>query len=163
MKYRLINQKTGEEHFCQKIVIDEFDYYVGDEKINSSNYKDFNFWFYNPYIKELQINCNPNSCHKVIATNNPNIDIPKVVDKVEKLAWDIINNNSSLIEGREQVVAFTAFYEGYNKSQETHPFSEEDMIEFAIWRSITVIDEPLTPKGELQLWKEQKPKIIYYA
>ena len=51
---------------------------------------------------------------------------------------------------------------GYNKSQETHPFSDEDMIDFAIWRTITIIDEPLTPRGELELWKSQKIKTLYY-
>jgi len=34
MKYRLINKQTGEEHLCDKVTIDGFDYYVSDDKIN---------------------------------------------------------------------------------------------------------------------------------
>ena len=72
------------------------------------------------------------------------------------------------------------FEKGYNKSQETHPFSEEDVR----WIFAKAIE--LSPSTEshtrmisdsqyrnfildslyvkvLQLWKEQKPKIVYYA
>ena len=31
MKYKLINQKTKEEHLCDKVTIDGFDYYASDE------------------------------------------------------------------------------------------------------------------------------------
>lgn len=34
MKYKLINKTTGEEHLCDKVIIEGFDYYVSDEKIN---------------------------------------------------------------------------------------------------------------------------------
>jgi hypothetical protein len=34
MKYKLINNKTKEEHLCEKVTIDGFDYYVSNEKIN---------------------------------------------------------------------------------------------------------------------------------
>ena len=30
-KYKLINKQTGEEHLCDKVVIDGWDYYVSDE------------------------------------------------------------------------------------------------------------------------------------
>lgn len=33
-KYKLINLNTKEEHFCDKITIDGFNYYVSDDKIN---------------------------------------------------------------------------------------------------------------------------------
>ena len=32
MKYKLISKTTGEEHLCDKVTIDGFDYYVSDEK-----------------------------------------------------------------------------------------------------------------------------------
>jgi len=32
MKYKLINIKSNEAVYCDKITIDEFDYYVSDEK-----------------------------------------------------------------------------------------------------------------------------------
>jgi len=34
MKYKLINKQTGEEHLCNKVTIDGFNYYVSDEKVN---------------------------------------------------------------------------------------------------------------------------------
>lgn len=33
MKYKLINTITKEEHLCDKVTIDEFDYYVSDKVI----------------------------------------------------------------------------------------------------------------------------------
>ena len=111
MNYKLINKLTGEEHICQKVTIDGFDYYVSDEKINSSNYEDFSFWFYNPYN------------------------------------WK-------------------GFIEGYNKCHKSYPFSEEDMIEFAkfsIKNNFCKEENRYYQYWELlQLWKEQKPKTIWY-
>jgi hypothetical protein len=55
------------------------------------------------------------------------------------------------------------FKAGYNKSQETHPFSEEDMVEFAVFyqkhqgRSLEYWGKDL-----FKIWKEQQPKIVYY-
>jgi len=112
---------------------------------------------------------------KLVYSQNPEHNLPSIsfsdevakelgIIDVEKLAWDTINNNSSLIEDREQVVGFTAFYEGYNKSQETHPFSEEDMIEFHKWafQQVRIKESDLTTKELLQLWKEQQPKVLFY-
>lgn len=31
MKYKLINKTTSEEHLCDKVTIDGFDYYLSDE------------------------------------------------------------------------------------------------------------------------------------
>lgn len=170
MKYKLINLKTKEEHLCDKVTIDGFDYYVSDEKINSSNYEDFNFWFYNPYIKELQISCNPNSCHKVIATNNPNIDIPRVVNEIEFLANLEETKEYSDTDpfdpcGYSGTDFNLGFQRGYNKSQETYPFNEDDMIEFETFCNKYDYENGFgkTDRKELlQLWKEQRPKIVYY-
>ena len=71
---------------------------------------------------------------------------------------------------------------GYNKSQETHPFTEEDMIEFDKWKNekykllhseyvdtndyYSIPDlksvKKYTTKELLQLWKEQRTKTLYY-
>ena len=109
----------------------------------------------------------------IIVTNNPNIDIPKVVDEVEKHLLNITINGE--FDEASKFIATTCYKIGYNKSQETHPNSDEDMIEFAEW----IADSKLhgyskqlyeamirykvsTTKELLQLWKEQKPKTIYY-
>ena len=67
------------------------------------------------------------------------------------------------------------YLKGYNKSQETHPFSEEDMSEFAKYYKVVTCnckgeiphpDKNSIPNNSvevnLQLWKEQQTKIIYY-
>lgn len=167
MKYKLINNKTKEETLCDKITIDGFDYYVSDEKPAKGEY------FYNKIDDEIY---GPAEGHEIVynkelkwdfkitATNNPNIDIPKVVGEVQELAkQEHVYNHKSVNE-----ISFRlGFEEGYNKSQETHPFSEEDMIEFAEWivrmdwNELSVVYEKST-KELLQLWKEQQTKIIYY-
>lgn len=174
--YKLINLKTKEEHLCDKVTIGEFDYYVSDDKILNGDH------CVHPTTLNISQHSFDNNLRlyweKIIATNNPNIDIPKVVDNVEKLAWDIIINDSSLVESKEQIIGVTAFYEGYNKSQETHPFNEEDMIDFADWKgehyfvqndNCKWTSELLkfsgcvyTTKELFKLWKEQQLKIVYY-
>lgn len=167
MKYKLINKTTKEEHLCDKVTIDGFDYYVSDElpKLNDvvitsvgnihyikDNSKDFI-----EYISKLG--------KKIIATTSPNIDIPKVVDEVEELSEKFIGCKYEDIEDSIDQIGYDSFKRGYNKSQETHPFSEKDMIEFAEWRRDFEFTEEFSryEKEELlQVWKEQQPKIVYY-
>jgi len=179
MKYKLINITTNQETICDKVTIDGFDYYVS-EKIKGKSGLNYNYalkkldnltYSYPDYSSEW------NFCRKVIATTNPNIDIPKVVDEVEILAelkyktigfveeWRELEENNPKNEG---------FKEGYNKSQETHPFSEQDMIDFAEWRDKYLEElnqwkvdgskggEQFTTQELLNIWKEQNPKVIYY-
>lgn len=100
-KYKLINYKTKEEHFCEKVTIDGFDYYVNDDEIKYGDsylcleikpnghkspffgkvYKYDNFTTDNKYEKYLLQNCK-----KVIATNNPSIDLPKIINEIERMA-----------------------------------------------------------------------------
>ena len=165
MKYRLIDKTTGIETLCDKVTIDGIDYYVSDEKLQIGDYLQRNndlpvlytenFWFDFgvPY-------------KKVIATNNPNIDILKVVDEVGKLAEKFIGCKYEDIEDSIDQIGCDSFKRGYNKSQETHPFNEEDMIEFAEWRRNFEFTDDFSrykKKELLQLWKEQKTKTLYYA
>lgn len=179
MKYKLINSKTGEEHLCDKITIDGFDYYVNDfisDEVNGDLTKI-------PFEKLILI---------AVASNNPNIDIPKVID--DELAIHTKNHfkdywkkdDGSEMKGDEisasmmtnMLCETSAFIAGYNKSQETHPFSEEDMIEFSEWCANSHYhyyfdgekwswgnshkQHYCSTKELLQIWKEQKSKIIYY-
>lgn len=194
-KYKLINTKTKEEHLCDKVTIDGFEYYVSDEERLKDDYvyennlnqeykisKVFkrndelgffrfrNIWI--PFSKQ-------NNARKVIATNNPNIDIPKVVDEVNRLAYE---HCDSVIPKDVTRSLHYSFKCGYNKSQETHPFSTEDMIEFNEWCDTSEeaaifwrrnrVDPDMSGnhwkkirenrKKLLQFWKEQQPKIVYY-
>ena len=63
-------------------------------------------------------NCLAIGCKKVIATNNPNIDIPMVIDAVQVFA------ETKVPDGFR-----TIWKSGYNKSQKTHPFSLDDVKE----------------------------------
>jgi hypothetical protein len=217
MKYKLINSKTKEEHLCDKVTIDGFDYYVSEEEIKVGDW----------YTWDGNKNSAPSLCtdnynetsileskeftkfFKVITTNNPNIDIPKIVDEILKLSSHYINSEEIKskkkwntkqyfeydlknvdLQGNDEFLykklllklsAETSFgfIDGYNKSQETHPFSEDNVIDFLNWISkdgYPCIDKtkknlwvfhPLdnkdyTPKELIELWKEQQPKIIYY-
>ena len=167
MNHKLINRTTNEEHICQKVTIDGFDYYVSDGTENRSG--KIAFINNEVYKNELRVvttafgNDNLKDCKKVIATNNPNIDIPKVVDEVEilleKEQQESYKNGKGTISWYEK----DKRREYYNKSQETHSFSEEDMLDFALFLDIFLREKPRkTHRQLLQLWKEQKPKIVYY-
>ncbi len=164
-KYKLINTTTKEEHLCDKVTIDGFDYYVSDEKPAKGEY------FYNKiddeiyglaegheivYNKELKWD------FKIIATNNPNIDIPKVVNEIERLTFQEFKDWSFGEHGPWHT--YKMFQKGYSKSQETHPNSDEDMKLFG--KFCAEYDYRLlgTKSYEelLQLWKEQQTKIVYY-
>ena len=174
MKYKLINTTTSEEHLCNKVTIDGFDYYVSDEETKwaiDENNKLVNLWFYPEKLKGF-----------VLATNNPNIDIPKVVNEVDGLAEEITTYEHFCDSSLDYASHYKGVKIGYNKSQETHPFSEEDMIDFYEWCDTSEeavifwrknrVDPDMSGnhwkkirenrKKLLQLWKEQRTKIIYY-
>ena len=165
-KYKLIHKTTQEEHICSKVVIDGFDYYVNDDDVNRDCY-------YLDELNQLGRAFKNNAgfyknCKKVIATNNPNIDLPQVIDKVEELAtlaypkdlhaWGI-NQFDDFNEKDRNV-----WKEGYKQSQETHPFSEDDIFSFG--KFVYDYDYRIygTKSNEelLELWKEQQIKTIYY-
>ena len=173
MKYKLININTKEEHLCDKVIIDGFDYYVCDETLKVGDNEIFGNtslkYGWNWGIKKIEdkkqlenefqlIELTKSTREKypslmfkkkVIATSNPNIDIPKIVDEVERLAFVYTKTSQAHRRG---------FIDGYYKRQETHPFSEEDMIEFSEWTK----SNGKATKELLQLWKEQRIKTIYY-
>lgn len=187
MKYKLINKQSAEEHLCDKVIIDGFDYYVSkgciisieDVVTDGANLFTVKQNF-NEYIRLHDEGFNLVKIHisrlkKVIATTNPSIDIPQVVNEVKELAKHEHNFNHKSVN---EISFRLGFEEGYNKSQETHPFSEKDMIEFTNWcqnqyfyssvekkwsTEFKIYDGTLyTTKELLQIWKEQRLKIIYY-
>jgi hypothetical protein len=184
-KYKLINTKTKEEHLCDKVTIDGFDYYIDyKQPIEAGKWyisnqaprlcvkvKDGQY----PYIHLNKKGEEIADFHTwkgvIICSNNPNIDIPKII---------IVKNcqcNLTLYPDQKEMCKDFC----NNKLQETHPFSEEDMIEFAEWCRNSAVREfaygigetnnwelkseqkIVTTKELLQLWKEQQPKIIYYG
>ena len=96
-KYKLINTKTKEEHLCDKVTIDGFDYYVSDETPKDKDKVLHKNGTIGVLTTALAISIvegtNEGSyvdeCKKVIACNNPNIDIPKITSKNEK-QWGLL-------------------------------------------------------------------------
>lgn len=90
MKYKLINKTTLEEHLCDKVVIDGWDYYVSDEIIKVGDY--YIAWetisnIESNYIIQKANDSEPlgmyswaDNYKKVIATNNLDIDIPQILE-----------------------------------------------------------------------------------
>ena len=194
-KYKLINNLTKEETLCDLVTIDEFDYYVtkavcvendalyhpllgiGISKMdgilcfhiprnNATNTGSFT----SPLMRNF-----PESL-KVIATNNPNIDIPQITNDIEKLSENIIDK---ILGFKTSYIKITEFYSGvkigYNKAKETHPFTEQDTIDFTEWtqnpdnclyipkiKTWYYKTKKYSTRELLQIFKELQPKTIYY-
>lgn len=180
-KYKLINLTTKQETICDKVVVDGFDYYVSDENRIVGNFYIGKGLSGNNIFKwdSSQEEKYPNQNGKVIATNNPDLDLPKVAELLDYQT----NKYSEITEEPQRIIGFAL---GYNKSQETHPYSASDMIEFAEWKvkngfymyshedkwSVKSFSPYYTDANEsvkiyttqelLQIWEEQRPKIVYY-
>jgi len=192
-QYKLINKTTREETICTKVVIDGFYYYCSDDKILNDE----------PYIsletnyatdpKEryvlyyLGVGLNGKNPKKVIATNNPSIDIGQVIDEIEINAMDILKNKWwHLYTFGYPKKPFPTTYEydlnnvkgGLYKSLETHTLSDDEVVEFLNFESQWLADnkyrnglfeykpygigKDVSRKELLQLFKEQQIKTIYY-
>jgi hypothetical protein len=172
MKYKLINRITKEEHICVELTINEFNYYLTTVSQITDGYI-LNKTNIEKYSKDDQ---KYEKYHKIIATNNSNIDIPQVIDNVEKLAYNFIK--AHLKRSSQAVGVLVGYMEGYKESQKIYSFSEEDMIEFGDWLEnvcnndwklnkecfiISVASVAIRNIKELlDIWKEQQLKTIYY-
>jgi hypothetical protein len=176
MKFKLINRQTNEEHICVEIVENGFTYYLTNVLEVTDGYI-LNLTRIEKYSKDDR---KYEKYHKVIATNNPNIDIPKVIDKITEVFKNHFDIDSTedfpKTVGDTNIIEY--FKEGYNKSQQDFPFNEEDMIEFGDWlinvcnsdwelnkncyitgvASITIRNT----KELFDIWKSQQIKTIYY-
>lgn len=139
MKVKTINKNTNQQFDCEEVEIDGYKYYlyyntepkkIGQYYITKDNRVDI--------VKTGKELGKP-----ILCSNNPNINIPKVVDEVERLAHNHfaeerfnreqenpngMKSPQSLIEHYNKT--FTPLFRaGYNKSQETHPFSLDDVKE----------------------------------
>ena len=167
MKYKLISKQTGEEYLCDKVTIDGFDYYIEDGSVvKPIDFSKFQYQKPNNLFKGEDGLKQHGEVYEVIATNNPDIDIPKIMDK-NSTATVLAKQHSKELSNDDNAIIF-GFIEGYNKSQETHPFTEEDMVEFAVWlkeddvRFEKWATNKISSSNLLQLWKEQQRKILYY-
>lgn len=161
MQYKLINEKTKEEHICTLVTIDGFEYYI--QKNNNSKYPDMFTYYLDIETNEIEFEgdgddfINPN-WREIIATNNPNINIPKIIDKV---------SNLSLQLGLNMYIRRNYDFEygiiiGYNEAKDTYKFTEEDFLNFTEYYKNNVWLMKNTNKEILDIWKEQRIETIYY-
>lgn len=164
MKYKLINKTTGEEHFCFKFS-DGHDYYVKFVKeqvvLNKVYYEHDN---HNP-IYSFTKDMLPNSYYlqEVIGTNNPLMDLPKIVDDVEELA------NKLIPKLQHNKYVKTGFITGYNIAKEKFKWTDNDMIDFYNWLNqyqdlscALRINEVNTISELLNIFKPEVIKTIYF-
>lgn len=204
MQYKLINLKTKEETICDKVVINGFDYYISNNHIEDGRENFFTYDTLNHkilHISHINYFGNENngrgstsngrasfktfkgihsgiSHPEVIATSNPNIDIPQIINQVEFLAEEwVFETNKEKWSNNDDTAGdnFGSYKAGYQKSQETHPFSLEDMVEFAKWIANTklygfskqlyeamLVNEVKTVEELIEIWRNQRLKTIYY-
>lgn len=95
MKYKLINLKTKKETICSLVTIDGFEYYVSNIKADKIDQWVVDMEYsgrpliYKTDKEFFEIGKEEFLC---VATNNLNIDIPKVIDVISYLALE--NTNS---------------------------------------------------------------------
>lgn len=147
--YKLIKNTTKEETICSLVTIDGFEYYVSDAKIKKNDYfyvKTKNIFGGNIITKSIGNGKNyweehiitsvmdekgyhPSHCSKVIATNNPNIDIPKVIDEVDNIIKNTFYDENG--DFKRSTIGADDWINGlklsYNKAKETYQYTEEDI------------------------------------
>lgn len=141
--YKLINNKTKEETICSLVTIDGFDYYISDTKnptidgelyhcgnkgkgIDVGNGIPEQVLTISKYTKDRNL-CK--DCKLVIATNNLNLDIPKVIDEVDNIIKNAFYDKKGDFK-RSTIGAddwINGLKLGYNKAKETYQFTEEDI------------------------------------
>lgn len=186
MKYVLKQNKEDKGILCDKVTIDGFDYYESIVKtLSKKGDYSIEFLLYDDNLCVKKHEISSNKIKKIIATNKPNIDIPKVVDEVESILNPLYPKIQSGTYGFRRREDFRElFVLGHKKSQETHPNSDEDMcnfLEFCEQGYYPIYEKEgrkvnqwgvtgedfsttkLTREELLQLWKEQQPKIVYYV
>jgi len=174
MKVKVINKNTNQQFDCEEIEINGFKYYIIDTAIGCK----YGISKLNQVV-EIKIGYDAALYKGIICSNNPNIDIPKVVDEVElilDLLYPKIQSGNYGFRRREDFREL--FAQGYNKSQETPPFSLNDLkslldfitnekTEYSIMygnqeERFSTIDKDFTIDELINIWKEQQPKIVYY-
>lgn len=113
--YKLINSKTKEETICNKVTLEDgFDYYI-NKTIKQEDLKNKDFLIWKDEIHQFHSDMGygwktytnmeedgsslclnySNVVGLYITTNNPNIDISKVIDEVKTLSLEYtINKNT---------------------------------------------------------------------
>ena len=196
MKYKLINIKTKEETLCEKVTSEGYDYYVNNTnkvQIASMSVLDFTVATTNPN-SDLPKVFEEFNLDKQLGEWKYKLGLKEAKEKADEkfengYAVNSVTHKIShrfgyvygIKEAEKRLVPIIIEL----KSQSTHQFTEQDMIEFTEWavtefrRSFPVgVQEtawfPIqafkgiyerrmhTTKELLQIWKDEQTKIIYY-
>ena len=157
-KFKLINNKTKEETICNLVTINGFDYYVEDREPTASHaLLDNCYYIFDNKLYKRKYSHHVD-CKLVLCTNNPNIDIPKVIDELDSLVEKDMENNYPSYPA--------VFRRGYSKAKETYKYTEEDLISFAYFYFIEEFNSTMQSSKSteklLSMWKEQQITTIFY-
>lgn len=159
MKYKLINKKN-EEHLCDKLTIDGFDYYVCGDEIFIGD------WYFLPRTNSIhKCKDDPTELNlersfgiaKLIATNNPSIDVPKVVDDV--------NTHINFLKGCElSNHDIDNWVKGYKNAKENYKFTKEDIYSFGLlcFLKSKSLNKTISINELFDVWLDNRTETIYF-
>jgi hypothetical protein len=140
MKYKLINQNTGEEFLCSKVILGKtsFFYTEGPPVLGDWALADSSVFRYTEEVPDEDC---IHKHYRVIATDNDLRGIPKIIDETWGLFVEI---DDTCEPGQYEHWLFKSGYESHRK---THPFSGEDLLNFHMWAD--------TSAEASQFWRRQ--------
>lgn len=181
MKYLLVNKKTKEEHLCSKVTLNRFDYYLDDTDIQRPC-SPINVCM--AHVSKICDKCGKYKGLKVIATDDSNIELPQIINEdlsISDLALKSIGIIQDKVPLREDFITdvqwgfMNGFINGYEQSQESHPYTLQDMVDFAKWIAdfkkhgyvkqlyeACIINKATLVEDLVGIWEKQKIKTIYY-
>lgn len=158
MRYKVQNTVTGEETICKKVVgTDGFEYYAGNGELVNCICIDI---IQGTVGHSIYYNKKEDHCMKVIATTNPSLGLPMVIDDNFEL-WVEYRDKRLSTMGNSQYWDIDgskrSFLDGYQQAKETYSYTKEDLINFK--QQAPLILEQLNGASDselLDIWQEQR-------
>ena len=170
-KFKLINSKK-EEIICEEVEIDGFKYYQADNCGREALIDGCFYIYKNEMICKYSKLYNKSAASagynkKIIATNNPNLELPQIIDTALISAQNSILLLSNLQTSRDQHVGITCFFEGYKQAKDESPFSKEEMFNFADYYFNEIFNTDiksnfLSTNDIFKMWELTNIKTLYY-
>lgn len=189
LKYIVKNITSGEESLCEKVVVDNQDYYVTGDDFHLKNLQNNDLayhWKSKEILTVLEYTgitadwlCldgtkrDSYKLKKVIATTKKYLDLPMVIDEVdyysviEQIATSTQPSNISELNIWHEIV-MKMCSDAISVPKETYFYTKEDMVEFVEYLNIQYRDlehtKALKEIGSvselIDLWQEQRIKTI---
>lgn len=189
LKYIVKNITSGEESLCEKVVVDNQDYYVTGDDFHLKNLQNNDLayhWKSKEILTVLEYTgitadwlCldgtkrDSYKLKKVIATTKKYLDLPMVIDEVdyysviEQIATSTQPSNISELNIWHEIV-MKMCSDAISVPKETYSYTKEDMVEFVEYLNIQYRDLEHTKalkeigsvSESIDLWQEQRIKTI---